>query len=256
MRYAVMSDVHANPRALEVALADARAQDCGRFVMLGDTTGYGYDAPGALRLVRKSFNLVLMGNHDSACLGLEPVLETLVNKNYALDVAQRELLPKTGKMWLRSRKLTKSEGDCAFVHGDFTCPGDWRYVFDDPEALACLRACDARVLFCGHTHHAAVWQMSGKGALRRLFASEFGDPPLEPESFEFVLPEDGRAVVNVGSVGYPRNDLCASYATYDDKTRRICVRRLPFDFKSYVADMESAGVRLPLWLRDLLAKRG
>jgi predicted phosphodiesterase len=45
VKLAVMSDVHANPKALETALADARGQGCERFVMLGDVTGYGYDSP-------------------------------------------------------------------------------------------------------------------------------------------------------------------------------------------------------------------
>ena len=44
MKYAIMSDVHANPAVLETALADARALGCEKFVMLGDITGYGYDA--------------------------------------------------------------------------------------------------------------------------------------------------------------------------------------------------------------------
>ena len=52
MKYAVMSDVHANPAALEAALKDAHVQGCGRFVMLGDTTGYGYDVKEAIKLVK------------------------------------------------------------------------------------------------------------------------------------------------------------------------------------------------------------
>ena len=55
MKYAIMSDVHANPAALEAALKDAHAQGCGRFVMLGDTTGYGYDVKTAITLVRSEF---------------------------------------------------------------------------------------------------------------------------------------------------------------------------------------------------------
>ena len=43
MKYAIMSDAHANPQVLETALADAHAQGCERFVFAGDVTGYGYD---------------------------------------------------------------------------------------------------------------------------------------------------------------------------------------------------------------------
>ena len=49
-RYAVMSDVHSNPGALETALLDARAAGCGKFILLGDITGYGYDPKRTLEL--------------------------------------------------------------------------------------------------------------------------------------------------------------------------------------------------------------
>ena len=39
MKYAIMSDAHANPVALRNVFADARKQKCGKFVFLGDATG-------------------------------------------------------------------------------------------------------------------------------------------------------------------------------------------------------------------------
>ena len=48
MKYAIMSDVHANPKALETALSDARRLGCGKFILLGDVTGYGYDPKATL----------------------------------------------------------------------------------------------------------------------------------------------------------------------------------------------------------------
>ena len=59
MKYAIMSDVHANPVALETALADARAHKCENFVFAGDVTGYGYDGNAALRLVRENFDVAI-----------------------------------------------------------------------------------------------------------------------------------------------------------------------------------------------------
>lgn len=247
-----MSDVHANPRALETALADSRRFRCGRYVMLGDTTGYGYDAVGALRLVRSNFDVVLMGNHDSACAGLESRLETLVNRNYSLDVAQRDELSPAALSWLRSRPRCVREDDKAFAHGDFTAPGEWRYVFEADEARACFAADAARVMFCGHTHHAAVWQLSPDGVLRERFAGELAELPARPETLSLEISGGCRLVVNAGSVGYPRNDLCATYALYDDVARRVAIRRMPFDFRSYVADMSEAGLGVPQWLEQAL----
>ena len=43
MKYAIMSDVHANPAALKKAYADAKEQKCEKFLFLGDVMGDGYD---------------------------------------------------------------------------------------------------------------------------------------------------------------------------------------------------------------------
>ena len=40
-----------------------------------------------------------------------------------------------------------------------------------------------------------------------------------------------------------------SYAVYDPEERRVTLRRLPFDFPGYIANLQSAGVTLPRWLR-------
>ena len=41
MRYAIISDVHANPVALRAVLSDAQSQQVDAVVCLGDTVGYG-----------------------------------------------------------------------------------------------------------------------------------------------------------------------------------------------------------------------
>ena len=69
MRYAIISDIHANPVALEVALADARSHQVDRVVCLGDVVGYGPDPVEAVALCRSSCDVVLMGNHDAAVAG-------------------------------------------------------------------------------------------------------------------------------------------------------------------------------------------
>ena len=100
MKYAIMSDVHANPKALETALADARRLGCGKFILLGDVTGYGYDPKATLEIVRRNFDVVLMGNHDSACVELEPEWEVRMNNNYDFDRKARELLSEEERAWL------------------------------------------------------------------------------------------------------------------------------------------------------------
>ena len=60
MKYAIMSDAHSNPVALSLALKDAERRKCGKFLFLGDVTGYGYDVASTLKLVKESFGVVLI----------------------------------------------------------------------------------------------------------------------------------------------------------------------------------------------------
>ena len=247
MRYAVMSDAHANPLALKTALADARRRRCRKFLFLGDTTGYGYAVKETLRLIREKFDVVLMGNHDSACVGLEPWLEVHMNRNYHVDLMNREELEEEEIRWLKNRPYLHVEGEAAFAHGDFTDPPVWNYIFGPQEAAASLAARKERILFCGHTHHAAAWEMDETGAVRFFY------PVCEERQSAtktFPVKPGSRYVVNVGSVGYPRCDFCSTYVIYDTEAQRLTFRRLPIDILAYAEKLEAHGINLPFWLAD------
>lgn len=63
MKYAVMSDVHANPDALAKAVDDARTCGAETFVCLGDIVGYGPSPDAAITLSREAFgNIVFVGH--------------------------------------------------------------------------------------------------------------------------------------------------------------------------------------------------
>ena len=106
-------------------------------------------------------------------------------------------------------------------------------------------------MFCGHTHHAMVWESTEKGVIREKLSSRFAQAALKPESVSFKLTKS-RHIVNCGSVGYPRADLCSSYAIFDSSAAKVCVRRLPFDFKSYMTEMLQNDQALPDWLVEIL----
>ena len=246
-----MSDAHANPLALETALADARSLGCEKFIFAGDITGYGYDAKATLDMVRENFDVVLLGNHDSACAGLEPAWEVQMISSYALDREARDKLSRDDIEWIRTLPLLHTEDGFAVVHGDFAKPKAWEYIYSAEAAERNFGKRRTRLMFCGHTHHAMVWEETGKGAVREQLADRFARPALKPESVSFKLAKS-RYLVNCGSVGYPRTDLCSSYAIFDSSSKEVCVRRLPFDFKSYITEMLKHDLPLPNWLIEIL----
>lgn len=248
-RYAVMSDLHANPRALETALLDAHAAGCGKFILLGDITGYGYDPKRTLELARKSFDIVLLGNHDSACVGLEPELEVNTNENYVLDRKARELLTVEERAWLRAREYTHEEAGFVCTHGEFTEPSAWGYIRDCEDAELSFYTRDERLMFCGHTHVAAIWEMMANGRCHQKAADILRHPAQDAESVTFALDQTSRYIINVGSVGYPRFDFCSTYCIYEVDALSITIRRLPFDFNSYITEMLDHNYKPEDWLR-------
>jgi len=247
-----MSDVHANPKALETALADAQGLGCEKYVLCGDVTGYGYDVVGAMKLVRERFDMVIMGNHDSVCAGFEPERECLTNPHYQLDVAQRSQLSADDLDWIRQLKHLHAKNGVAFAHGDFVCPAEWGYIIEDDEARLSFQAREERLMFCGHSHHAQIWRQSATGRVTSPHDRELMNPALVAESLVFKPDKDARYIINVGSVGYPRHDLCSSYGIYDSRAHTITVRRLPFDFKHYIESMVAHKIDIPDWLAMLL----
>ena len=250
-----MSDVHANPAALRTALRDARLEGCRRRLFLGDVTGYGYDVRISLELVRANFDVSLMGNHDSVLLGREPSILVMMCPNYDLDVQQRKQLSEEEIAWLRGLGFVHREEEAVLVHGDLTSPREWRYILGERDARRNFHALEksgGRVLFCGHTHHAEVWEKTPDGGVRLLKEDLLAVPATEPESVTIDLREDCLYIVNVGSVGNPRNDYCSNYAVYDPEERRVTLRRLPFDFPDNDLQLNAHGIPIPAWLQDLL----
>ena len=68
MRYAVLSDVHANLEALRAVLADAADRSDAVFC-LGDVVGYGADPAACIDLVGERCQAVVGGNHERAVAG-------------------------------------------------------------------------------------------------------------------------------------------------------------------------------------------
>ena len=244
-----MSDVHSNPAALALALKDAKARMCKRFLMLGDTTGYGYDVKESIKLVRRRFDVVLIGNHDSVCIGRGSDQGLRKYQNYKTDMEQGEELSEDEKKWLGGCPFTLEEEGALFSHGNFIEPEGWGYVGTPREVEANFSRSTARLMFCGHTHQATAWEEKEGRIVQRVF---FRHPATKFELTSFRPRKDCRYIVNVGSVGYPRNDLCATYVIWDTEINCITFRRLPFDFKDYIKQMLTRKLDLPDWLFDIL----
>ena len=245
MRKAIISDIHANLPALEAVLADVADQEVTSIYCLGDVIGYGPSPRECLELSRK-FDLNLLGNHEEAVL-FDPVgfnARARAAVEWTKSQLSRSDSPREENvaLWdhLGSMKETHSEEDVLFVHGSPRDPTR-EYVFindiEDPEKMdSIFDAFDGHTCFVGHTHTAGVFTSD----LNFLYPTAIGS--------EFRVG-DGKHIINVGSVGQPRDgDSRGSYVILDGE--EVFFRRIQYDIERTVALFE--GTPLPEYLAQRL----
>ena len=78
MKYALLSDLHANLEALRAVLA--RIETCGvdKTICLGDVVGYNANPNECVELIREHAIPTVCGNHDAVAGGLDASGPTLV----------------------------------------------------------------------------------------------------------------------------------------------------------------------------------
>lgn len=209
--FAVISDIHSNLEALQAVLADIERRGITEVLCLGDVIGYGPNPRECLDLVRQRCRICMMGNHDHAVL-YEPT-----NFNTAAERAAfwtRQMIENDRDPQLCEQRwaflgrlpVRVREGDILYVHAsprrpinEYIFPED---VFTNPQkVLANFERLDARLCFVGHTHQPGVF-----------LDDPYFDPPNELPDAPYYIVEDERAIINVGSVGQPRDrDPRASY---------------------------------------------
>ena len=132
MRYAIISDIHANAAALRTVLVDAQDMRVEKIICLGDVLGYGPDPVQALETVYSRVHVCLAGNHDDAVCGRRTTED--FNDFAATAVArQRKALTANALDWLKKLPYVCAMGDFACAHGDFSDPEAFNYILA-PEA--------------------------------------------------------------------------------------------------------------------------
>ena len=238
MRYGVFSDVHANLEALEAVLRALDGENVDKLLCAGDLVGYGADPVPCLKRIQATGACVVCGNHDCVVAGAMPLDWFSDSARAAVEWTARQV-PALEKEYLGSLPYTWKDGAVTLAHGALDAPKSFHYVTDPASAEACMKAQESSVAFIGHTHVPGVFLREGEG-VRFLRAGR-------------VQLESGqKALVNVGSVGQPRDgDPRAAYAVYDTAAGEVLIRRVPYPVEKAQAKIEAAG--LPVFLAARLA---
>lgn len=225
---ALISDIHSNIEALKAVYEDMQAFDVEEVYCLGDVIGYGPDPRETLEMV-KDASFILMGNHEEGLLytadsfndrargALEWTRDQLNATSFAKD--------ENFALWelIDSFKEQERKDDMLFVHAsprqpvrEYVMPAD---ALDRTKMSDIFGHMDgAKTCFGGHTHVPGVF-VEGQGFRHQGDVGE-----------RYPLP-DRRCLVNIGSVGQPRDgDPRASYVLVDGD--ELLFRRVEYDLRT------------------------
>jgi diadenosine tetraphosphatase ApaH/serine/threonine PP2A family protein phosphatase len=237
MKWAILSDVHGNLEALQAVIEDLRRERPERVVFLGDAVGYGANPNECLLLIRERTEWVVAGNHDYGAVGLTDV-SYFNSAAKAAILWTRKKLSEEGSAFLRGLPLLRQVAGITFVHATPHAPGEWNYIFTFPEAEEAFRAMVGELAFIGHSHSPLILAKKGDGKVT-VFEKE-----------EATLEKGMRYIMNVGSVGQPRDgNPQAAYGLYDEAGGEYRLKRVSYDIQTAQKKIISAGLPRSLALR-------
>jgi diadenosine tetraphosphatase ApaH/serine/threonine PP2A family protein phosphatase len=221
MPIAIVSDIHGNLEALQAVLADIDRRAIDEVVCLGDIVGYGSDFEVCFAVIRDRGLPSFMGNHDQAAFDpdLRITFSPLARK--AIEwTAQR--LNDGDRAFLRTLPFKAERHGATFVHAAPRDPAEYDYVLDDVDAARQFESFSTPLCFIGHTHEPMVFRED-----------------LGPR----IVVAGHRALVNVGSVGQPRDgNAKACYGLYDPVAVAFEHVRVEYDVPATAAKIYAAGL--------------
>jgi predicted phosphodiesterase len=226
--YLILSDIHGNLEALEAVMADAQGR-YDRIVCLGDLVGYGADPNAAVAWARDNVRVIVRGNHDKVCVGLEPFETYNAAAQASAQWTQAELKPIHREYLERLPRGPLPYEGLDLVHGS---PADEdEYLLTTYQLPAIVPLLESQVTFFGHTHVQGGFLLAPQGS--RLIPPDIA---LRVEPHYFYL-------INPGSVGQPRDrDPRAAYALYSPQERTVEFRRIAYDVDRAAAKIRAAGL--------------
>jgi predicted phosphodiesterase len=232
MRIAVISDIHGNLEAFLEVLADIDQSGVDEIICLGDIIGYGPNPEEVVQKVRALEIPTIMGNHELAVSNkralkwFNPVAKVSLEKT-------KEFLSKASIQYIRELPSSIVSHGCRFVHG-FPPDSVKTYLFQISEdALSdTIKEMKEKICFIGHTHMLKLIRFDGDSVIEKTLKK--GVTKIDP---------DQRYIINIGSVGQPRDDNNnAKYVLYDTDKNRLELKYIPYDAESVAERIIAKGL--------------
>jgi len=228
VRYAILGDIHSNLEALDGVLADAQAAGADQVLCVGDVVGYGANPRECVDLMRELRIAVVAGNHDWATADRMALEYFNSDARDSIEWTRQQLQPEDAA-YLNRLPLVHVLDETTLVHSSPFSPEYFDYLQTIYDVELAFDHLETSVCFVGHSHVPVFFVDTSP-------VDYFLRPELD-------IPPDQRLIVNVGSVGQPRDlDPRACYALYDTDARRVQLRRVEYDLQSASARIAAAGL--------------
>lgn len=239
MKYAIVSDIHANLEALQTVLADA-ALHAEAFVCLGDIVGYNASPNECVQLVQETCNVAIVGNHDQAAIGTRPYDDFNPQAQVAIDWTKEQLTPASIAFLEHLPILARFGPYALAAHGSPRHTDEYLlHPVSFQQNFIYLQQTLPHIHYCfvGHTHIPMVWECTSYGVVSRLALT----------SSTISLDPTAQYIINPGSVGQPRNgNPAASYLVLDDEASCVTFYSLPYDITAAQDKIYDAMLPIPL----------
>ncbi len=233
MKYAVISDVHGNLEALNAVLKEIKNKNIREIIFLGDAVGYGPDPDDCVNVLRSECSILIAGNHDWAVLGYTDI-EYFNPIAKASVIWTREKITRESLSILKTFAILKEieNKKILLVHSTPKEPEKWHYLLTLWDAEINFHYFDNMICLIGHSHHPFI--------IERLPS---GEMLTYKSKANFV--KENRYIINVGSVGQPRDgDPRACYATIDEES--VNIYRVNYNIEKTQEKMKTYGFQTSL----------
>ncbi len=231
MRLAVLSDIHGNLEAFCRCLNDIELSSVDQIVNLGDSIGYGPNPEEVLNLLCKLGIPNILGNHELAAIDKDFRL-WLTPQTLESIKQTRKYLTSASLSYIKTLPTSRVIEGALLVHG---CPPESPTIYlnhmSSSEIIETFESNEFNIAFAGHTHRLMLIRFDGKDI---AFISMNNDT--------IVLEQGYRYIVNVGSVGQPRDDdPRTKYVIWDNSLNTLEIRRISYDMGNTAAKILKRG---------------
>lgn len=235
MKYAIISDVHANLEAVTACFKEVNKSKVDRIICLGDLVDYCAEPNEVVELIRKNCDVVILGNHDEAQYKHSMVDGFSENARIS-SIHTRSIIAPEHIEYFKTLPYSHSENGLLFVHASPLNANKYEYLLDEETAENNFKSFTEKICFIGHSHKPLIFEKSKEG--------------IKLKHTEKLNPQN-RYIINVGSVGQPRDsNPKLSYGLFDTDSFVYKNIRAEYDIANASEKIRNEG--LPLLLAERL----